>query len=262
MGKIVIIIAVVCLLAVSYFAITLTQDKLSQPERTILMVGTNTPFPPFEFRNGEDVVGFDIDLAKKIAQQLGRRLVIKDFTEFDALLPALQAGDLDIVASSLTIRSDRDEVVDFSEPYYSASQAILAKRGSKVSYQGRSEDFQGLKVAYQKGTTSQFWVEDNLLNKVNVAGYDVFDDLSYGLQLLTFGSVDALILDQPVAESFTKSNPELVIAGVIETGEQYGLAVQQGDPRKLLPDANLVIAQMKNGKGYEQLLEKWFGGGK
>lgn len=259
-SKIILIMAAILLVAAGYFAITMTKEKLSQPEKEILVVGTNTPFPPFEFRNEEDVVGFDIDIAKAVAQELGRKLIIKDFTEFDALFPALQAGDLDMVASSVTIRVDRDEVVDFSQSYYSASQAILSQKGSTVSYRGNPEDFRSLKIAYQGGTTSESWVKDNLLDKVEVADYVVFDDLSYGLQLLTLGSVDVLILDQPVAESFAKSNPKLTVAGIIETKEQYGLVVQQGDPKGLLSDINRVITEMQKNGDYQELLEKWFGG--
>lgn len=262
------IVAIVCgvilLLAAGYFAITMTMEKVSEPEKDYLVVGTNTSFPPFELKNGDRVVGLDIDLAKRIAKALGRKLIVKDFSEFDALLPMLQTGELDMVISAVTIREDRDEVVDFSQPYYSASQGILIKKGSDIVFSDPTspEDFVGLKIAYQKGTTSQFWVEANLLSKVKIAEPTVFDDFTFALQLLRLGSVDVVLLDAPVAENFAKSNPDLIVAGIIETGEEYGVVVENGDPQKFLPTINKVIAEMRSNGEYQKLLEKWFGGGK
>lgn len=259
-----IVFGVVFLLAATYFAITMTMEKVSQPEKEYLVVGTNTPFPPFELKNGDKIVGFDIDLAERIAKAMGKKLIIKDFTEFDALLPTLQAGSLDMVISAVTIREDRDEVVDFTAPYYDASQGILVKKGSNLTFSNpcNPEDFVGLRIAYQEGTTSQLWIEENLIGKVKISEPTVFDDLTFALQLLKLGAVDAILLDAPVAESFAKSNPDLMVAGTIETGEKYGIAVQDGDPKNLLPAINKVIVEMKTKGEYQKLLEKWFGGGK
>jgi ABC-type amino acid transport substrate-binding protein len=182
---------------------------------------------------------------------MGKKLVIKDFTDFDALLPAVQSGSLDMAASSITIRQDRDEVVDFSTPYYLASQGVLIGKGGRFN-----QDFSGMKVAYQEGTTSQSWAEEK-----KIAGM-VFKDMNLGIQLLVVGAVDAIIMDEPAARNFAKSNPGLTFAGEIKTGEQYGLVVQQGDPKKLLPVINKVIAEMKSDGRYQKLLEKWFGGEK
>lgn len=257
----VIVIALILLAAAIIFSVIFTKDACSRPEKKFLVVGTNTPFPPFEFKRGEDVVGFDIDMAKEIAKALGKKLIVKDFTEFDALLPAVRSGSLDMAASSITIRQDRDEVIDFSTSYYLASQGVLARRGGKQT-QGRPGDFAGLKIGYQEGTTSEFWIEDNLAGKIAVAGNTSFDDMNLGLQLLRLGSVDAIILDAPAAKNFAKLNPDLMFAGTIETGEKYGFVVEQNDPKKFLPAINKVIAEMKNDGRYQKLLEKWFGGEK
>lgn len=260
----VIIIALILLAAAVFFAIFFTKESCSAPEKKFLVVGTNTPFPPFEMKRGEEIVGLDIDMAKEIAKRLGRKLVIKDFIEFDALLPAVQAGSLDMVASSVTIRGDRDEVVDFSTPYYSSAQGVLAKKGGRLTTQGRfnQESFTGTKVGYQEGTTSQFWAEEKLLGKINLAGKTVFDDLNFGIQLLRVGELDAVILDEPAARSFAQSNPDLIFAGAIETGEKYGFVVEQGDPKKFLPTINKVIIEMQKDDRYKKLLDKWFGGEK
>lgn len=267
MGKAVVVVIIAALIAAFCFAVMQTRSKLEEASKstgpTVLLVGTNTPFPPFEERKGEMVVGFDIDLAAAVALALERELVVKDFSDFDALLPALQVGNLDVVVSAMTIREDRDEIVDFSKPYYTASQAILAHKDSGFVHSAapQPKDFEGMKVAYQEGTTSQYWIEDNLLGKVGLKSTTPFGDINLGLQLLKMGSVDLIIIDQPVAEVFAKAHSDLVIAGTIETGEEYGFAVQEDDPDNLLPTINKVINEMKESGEYDKLLEKWFGGG-
>lgn len=256
------IVAGVILVIVFVAAIFSTASACSRPEKETLIVGTNTPFPPFEMRNGEDVVGFDIDLAQEIAKALGRKLVVKDFSEFDALLPSLTAEELDMAISSLTIRSDREEVVDFSSSYFAASQGILTRKGSAFSYSGNTAVFAGKRIGYQQGTTSEFWLEENVLGRVADIRMSPFGDLEVGLQFLRLGSVDLIVLDEPVAASFAKAHGDLAVAGVIATGEEYGVAVREGDPDKLLPVVNRVLARLHEDGTYDKLIEKWFGGEK
>lgn len=249
-------------------AIIFTANACSAPQKLPLTVGINTPFPPFEMHNGEEISGFDVDLAQKIASSMGRQLVIKDFSEFDALLPTLEAGKLDMVISALTIREDRAEVVSFSDPYFSASQALLTLKVSQMASTGSPGDFAGLKVGYQAGTTSESWIKDNLLGKVGIKEATPFGDLTVGLQLLRLKSVDVIILDEPVATSLSKSQTDLAVSGKIETGEKYGVAVAHSDPHSLLPAINKTIRDLQakstgsDQSEYDKLIQKWFGGTK
>jgi len=122
-------IAVVALVTVGVFAIRTTANTIMPAEGKILNVGTNTPFPPFEDRKGDEVFGFDIDLVQMLAKDTGKTLVIKDFQDFYGLLPALVAGKLDVVISAVTITPERAEVVDFSNVYFTTSQGVIAKKG-------------------------------------------------------------------------------------------------------------------------------------
>lgn len=256
----VVIAAIVVFIAVLIWAILSTVAKVSAPGKDTLVVGVNTPFPPFEDRNGEKVVGLDIDLVIFLAESLGKKVTLKDFSEFDALLPALQNGSLDIVISAVTIREDRDEVVDFSESYFDASQAILKKGDYPLVYSGDTAVFAGVKVGYQTGTTSESWAEENLKDKVGVLGLTPFGDMAVGLELLRVGSIDVIILDEPAAKSFAKTQKGLALAGTIETGEHYGIAVRNGDPDKLLPGINYALKKMKETGKYDELVLKWFKG--
>ena len=255
----VIILALVALLGIMAWAVVATCAKSSQPGRGTLVVGTNTPFPPFEIRKGEEVIGFDIDLAKYLAKNMDRKLIVKDFSEFDALLPEVtDGGSLDMAISSITIRDDRKEVVSFSNPYFKSSQALLTAKTSTLIYSGPGS-LKGLRVGYQQGTTSQSWVEENLgKGSPNLIP---FGDVSVGLQMILFGSVDVIVIDEPVAKSFAKTNSNLKVAGTIETGEEYGVVVTKGDPKKLLSTVNKTIKKMRENGEYDKLIAKWFGGG-
>lgn len=255
-----IILALVALSAILVWAVVATYGKVSQPGKDVLVVGTNTPFPPFEIRKGEEVVGFDIDLAKKIADSLDRKLIVKDFNEFDALLPSVADGEsLDMAISSITIRDDRKEVVSFSESYFKSSQALLARSNSTMNYSGNPDLLRGFKVGYQEATTSQFWLEENLgKGSPNLVS---FGDVSIGLQILLAGSVDVIVMDEPVAMSFANNNSNLKVMGRIETGEEYGVVVAKDDPQKLLPAVNKTIKELKETGEYDKLIAKWFGGG-
>ncbi len=258
-SPLVMIIAFIALIGIMVWAVSATCAKASQPGRGVLVVGTNTPFPPFEIRKGEEVIGFDIDLAKYVADALNRKLIVKDFNEFDALLPAVtEGGSLDMAISSITIRNDRKEVVSFSDPYFKSSQALLTTRNSTLIYSGPGS-LKGLKVGYQQGTTSQSWVEESLgKGSPNLVP---FGDVSVGLQIILAGSVDVIVIDEPVAKSFAKTNSNLRVAGIIETGEEYGIVVVKDDPKKFLSKVNKTIKEMRENGEYDKLIAKWFGGG-
>lgn len=257
-----IILGFTALLAVLAVVIFLTISRASGPARDILVVGTSTGFPPFEMRFGEEVRGLDMDLCGKAAEALGRKMVVRDLA-FDALLPSLGRGVagekplVDIVCAATTKTSARDEVVDFSETYFVANQAILSARDKKVSYSS-PQDLVGLFVVYQEGTTSQEWFEENVLGKIAVSGHAPFKEMVIALQRLG-KDFDVIVIDEPVARTFAKSRTNLAIAGIIDTGEEYAFAVAEGDPQKLLPAVNQALKAMRESGEYDRLIERWFG---
>ena len=117
-----------------------------QKEEKVLVVGTSADFPPFEYKDPEtgEIVGFDIELIKLIAQKIGYdRVEIKDM-DFDSLIPALQAGQIDVAIAGMTITEKRKQQVDFSIPYWSADQAVVVRKGSRITVLGRKKLWQRL----------------------------------------------------------------------------------------------------------------------
>lgn len=267
-SPIIIILTILAIIGSGLWAVARTKAKTAHATKNFLVVGTNPPFPPFEDKKDANVVGFDMDLAERIAEQLHRNLVIKTLDEFGSVLPELGAGKIDLAASAITITPERKEVVNFSIPYYSTVQAVLATKSSALNNIRTPKDFAGLKVACQAKTTSQTWVEQNLMHDSNGAPsldsshYTLFDDMNYTLQSLRLGQIDVILLDKTAADNFVGSHPDLKIAGTIQTNENYGLAVRQGDPDHLLPVINQVIETMQKNGELQKLQDKWLGGGK
>ncbi|HBT26576.1 MAG TPA: basic amino acid ABC transporter substrate-binding protein, partial [Pseudothermotoga sp.] len=187
--------------------------------RTIT-VGTSADFPPFEYIENGQFVGFDMDLMREIAKIAGFDLKFVDMS-FDSLIPALRAGQVDVVAAAMTITDERKQVVDFSIPYWTADQSVIVKSESPLTI---TVLFSKGKIGVQTGTTGDLWCTDNLVStgmlpEKNLKRYDTF---VLALSDLLNGNIDAIVLDSPVANRFAATKPVRVV-GIITTGEQYGV---------------------------------------
>ena len=131
-----------------------------------LVMATNAEFEPFEFKDGDEVVGIDIEISQKIAEKLGVELEVSDIA-FDTLITALQSGKADIVAAGMTADEDRKKNVDFSDPYFNASQAIIVANDSDIVSR---TDLNGKTVGVQLGTTGdKYCTNEDGENDITVA---------------------------------------------------------------------------------------------
>ncbi len=234
---------------------------------THLFVGTNTPFPPFEFRNATtDIIeGFDIDLIGAILTRSGYTFEMNDFRDFGALLTAVGEGKMDVAVSAITMNgalgAERNQTMSFSDPYYESDQAILALTSDTRTFCADTNDCQAselnlatYKVAFQTLTSSQYWAEDNLGN----ATLSDYPDVTQVLQTLSSGAVDFVVIDRPAAVGIAAGNAQFRVAGTIQTDELYAFAVAHGDPLGLLPKINSALAVLKSNGTYDTLVNKWF----
>ncbi|MGN0064772.1 MAG: ABC transporter substrate-binding protein [Nocardioides sp.] len=220
---------------------------------TALTVCTDTPYKPFEFqRNGMDV-GFDIDVAQKIADRLKVRIDVVD-VDFDAITSGevLNNGTCDMAISAMTITGERARVVDFSSNYFNAAQSLLVDPGSGI---GEVGDLGGKRVAVQEQTTA-----DGLLVSVAPSSTEIvrLKDLSAIRAAMSDGSVDAAMVDNGVTTSLLRGSSFEVVEEV-ETGEQYGIAVKKDGNADLLRVINDVLAEMRGDGSYDEIYKKWFG---
>ena len=220
-----------------------------------LTVCTHNPYKPFEYNDDGKVVGFDIDLMNLVAKKLDLKVEVFD-TPFEGIQSgqSLNTGKCDVAAAGMTITDVRAKVIDFSDPYFDATQALLVKKGSGIS---SLEDLAGKKLAVQEGTTGAMYAEENAPEDTQQASYE---DLALLEGAVKTGQVDAAINDNGVLYDYVKANPELEVATEFDTGEQYGFAVAKDENDELLKTINEVLAESKKDGSYDKIYEKWFGG--
>lgn len=217
------------------------------------VVGTNASFPPFEYVEDGEIVGFDIDLVKEIAELQGFEVEFRDIS-FDSLIPGLASGSLDIVAAGMTITEARKEVVAFSDPYYSANQSVLVHQDSDYDL---TVLFGDSDIGVQTGTTGDTWVREKLIERDILTG-DIrnYDSYVFVIRDLANKNIDAAVLDKPVAETYSKNNPVKVVAELI-TGEEYGIAVSKNNS-DLKEEINAGLAKVIENGTMDELIEKYF----
>lgn len=234
------------------------------PAKTTLLVGTNVPFPPFEDFNttSGEFEGFDIDIAALIATELGRTLIVRQFSSFTTLLATVGSGGVDMAVSSITMSgttgSDRNATMDFSNPYYNANQGVLVETSSPLTCASdvcTAASLANLTVGVQQGTTSQSWINDNKEASTTVT---VFQTVDAEIAALTAGTIDAVVIDYDPARSLAMPSSGLRVAGAVITNELYGIAVPNGDPDDILPAINALLARIRTDGTYDTLIAKWF----
>lgn len=187
-----------------------------------IVLGTAADYPPYEFHkeiNGEDeIVGFDIEIAKEIADDLGVELEIKDM-KFDGLLAALKAGNIDFIIAGMVPTAERAESVDFSIPYYEAEQKFLTKVENASVFK-EIEDLNGFKIGAQKSTVQQKIAKE----KIEASEYKFISKITDLVLELKNNKVDGIVLVKPVAVSYAQANEDLAVADV-SLGKEDGIAV-------------------------------------
>jgi len=187
-----------------------------------IVLGTAADYPPYEFHkliDGKDeIVGFDIEIAKLIAAELGVELEIVDM-KFEGLLPALVTDDIDFIVAGMVADEERSKSVDFSVPYYQAEQKMVVRMSDKDKFMS-PEDLVGLPVGAQK-TTIQ---EDIAIEKFSQSTYIGISKITDLVLELQNKKIDAIVLAEPVANAYVQQNKELFMAD-ISLGQEDGVSV-------------------------------------
>lgn len=212
----------------------------STVEDGILTVGSDIPFPPFEFREGDELTGFDVDLMEEIASRLGLDEVRWVDTSFDTIFTQLAGGRFDAVASATTITEERSQIVSFTDPYYLAQQALTVNTAETPDLTSVDGLGSGDVVAVQQGTTGEIWARDNVPEGVQIRSFPEAPDTYTALEA---GTVTAVIFDEPSALSEAQRREDLEVVATLDTGERYGFPVNP-ENEELLEAMNAVLAEM------------------
>ncbi|WP_375192358.1 transporter substrate-binding domain-containing protein [Marinobacter sp.] len=220
-----------------------------------LRVVTDPSFVPFEMMDQEtgEMIGFDMEIIREVADRAGFEIDLNTM-DFNGIIPALQTGNVDIAIAGITITDEREEIVDFSDPYYDSGLRILVREGNEdVS---EFDDLEGKKIGTKIGSTSYDYLIKNLDADDGVTPYPGSSDMYMALMSR---SVDAVFYDAPNVGYFarTKGEGKVKTVGPLYEGQQYGIALKSGS--EWLDDVNAALAAMKEDGTYKTIYEKWFG---
>jgi polar amino acid transport system substrate-binding protein len=224
-----------------------TGAQVTTLEEGILTIGTDLPYPPFEYREGGEMAGFDVDVMEEIASRLGLEPEWVD-SPFDTIFSDLAAGQFDVVISGATITPEREEQVNFSDPYFRSLQALVVSEDSDIaSFDDLGE---GDTVSVQTGTTGELWAEENLApNGVEIRAFPEYPPVYNALEA---GQVDGVVYDESSAIPETFNRPGTAVVDTVDTNEFYGIAVDPNNP-ELLDAVNEALAAMVEDGTYEEI---------
>lgn len=228
-------------------------QKTAPSAPKVLKIGAEMTFPPFEFQDegNKEYVGFDMDLARAIGKQMGSEVQIQNIG-FDGLIPALEAGNIDMIVSGMSITDERKGKVTFSKPYYKSGLSIVVKNDNNTI--NSFKDLEGKRIAVQIGTTG---AEEAA--KIKDAKVREYNSNSEAYMELKAGGVDAVVNDLPVNEYYmAKSGDKTAkIVGDIVNAEEYGMAVSKKNT-ELAEKVNAALDELKKNGEYEKIYVKWF----
>jgi polar amino acid transport system substrate-binding protein len=225
-------------------------------EEGVLQVANCLDYPPFESVVDGDEVGFDIDLVEEVAGRLDLEVEwIR--ADFDTVFTAVAGDQFDMVAAAATILPEREDIVDFSVPYYNSRQSLTVNTQETPDITTTDQLGEGDVVGVQKGTTGKIWAEENLApNGVELKTFQLASDMFRDLEA---GNVQGIINDEPASAEIVKDLPALEVVQAIDTDEKYGFAFSPSNP-ELREAFNMAFEQVVADGAYADILLQYFPG--
>ncbi len=209
----------------------------------VLVMATNAAFPPYEFVEGGEYAGIDVEIAEKIAEKLGMTLEIKD-VDFGAIIGGVQSGKFDMGMAGMTVTDERLESVNFSTTYATGIQVVIVAEDSDIKSLDDLKGDGSMKFGVQQDTTGDIYASDTAENggygDENVIRYKTGAD---AVQALKSGKVDAVIIDNEPAKSFVAANEGLKILDAEWAVEDYAIAIAK-ENKALLDAVNNALAEL------------------
>ena len=200
-----------------------------------LVLATEAGFAPYEYYKDGEIVGVDIDIAKEIAKELDKKLVIKDVS-FDFLINEVKSGKADFAAAGISITEERKEEVDFTDEYTTSNQVVVVRKDSNIQ---SFDELKDKKIAVQLGTVADLYVTENYKDATLVTHKKYLS----AAEDVKGGKADCIIMDQLPALEIVKENPELKVMDGILFQDKYGMIVKKGND-SLRKDINRVLKRL------------------
>ena len=214
----------------------------------ILTMGTNAAFPPYEYYEGDTVVGIDAEIAQAIAEKLGLSLEIVDM-DFNSIITAVQSGKVDVGIAGMTVEPDRLENVDFTDSYATGVQVVIVTEDSDIA---SVDDLEGKLIGTQEGTTGWSYCSEDYGDDMVIP----YTNGATAVQALLDGKVDCVVIDQQPALSFVEANEGLKILETEYTVEDYAIAVSK-DNTALRDAINTALNELIEDGTVQGILDKY-----
>lgn len=222
----------------------------------VLVMATNASFPPYEFKEGENFAGIDVDIAGLIAEKLGLKLEIQD-VEFGSIIGGVQTGKFDIGMAGMTVTEERKQSVNFTSTYAKGIQSVIVKADSGIKTLDDLKADGSMKYGVQQDTTGDIYASDTEENggygEANVIRYKTGND---AVQALVAGKVQAVIIDNEPAKSYVASNEGLTILDTAYTEEDYAICVSK-DNEELLNAVNKALEELIADGSVQKVIDKY-----
>ncbi|OON98737.1 MAG: hypothetical protein ATN35_03755 [Epulopiscium sp. Nele67-Bin004] len=216
--------------------------------KDVLTMGTNAGFPPFEYYEGNNIVGFDVDLAGLIAEELGMELKIEDM-EFNSLIGAVNSGMIDIAIAGISVTEDKVDQVEFTQTYFVSNQSIIVPVESDIL---DADDLIGKTIGVQLSTTGDILAQD-----IEDAKIVQFSKAALAVADLKNGTVDAVIIDNEPAKQFVSGQLDIMVLPTAFVEEDYAMAIKKGNIELLDAVNGALDTIIETGK-YDELYNKYF----
>ena len=246
-------VATILAVAVVLFAAIFAAGCTGSDSQT-LVVATNAEFQPYEYFDGGNIVGIDIEIMEAVAKELGMTVKIENM-EFDSVITAVASGKADIVASGLTVTEDRKKNVDFTQTYVTTKQVITVNKTATRKIINGVDDLEGAIIGVQLGTTGDIYVTDY---EGDEAGTKVerYNKVADAFQSLNQNKIDAVVVDEQPAIKYSAISDDLVILEEEFSLEDYAFAIQKGNT-DLLNKVNAALDKLKADVTIDAIIAKY-----
>ena len=239
---------VLSLILVMMFAFT----GLAMAE-TIIM-GTNAEFPPYEYYDGDTIVGIDAEIAQAIADKLGCELVIEDMA-FDSIIASVQSGKINFGMAGMTVTPEREQQVSFTTSYATGVQVIIVPEGSDITSTDDLFNREGTLIGVQMATTGDLYCTWDL-EDAGLATVERYNKGADAIAALVSGKVDCVVIDNEPAKAFVAANEGLVILDTEYTTENYAICVNK-DEAEFLEKINGALEELINDGTVQSIINKY-----
>lgn len=218
-----------------------------------LTMATNATFPPYEYYDGDDIVGIDAEIAQAIADKLGMKLEIQDM-DFNSIIIAVQGGKADMGLAGMTVTPEREQNVNFSESYATGVQVVIVPEDSDIQ---TIDDLEGKMIGVQESTTGHIYCADTPEN----GGYGedhvtAYNSGANAVEALKTGKVDCVVIDNEPAKAFVAANEGLKILDTEFAVEDYAVAISK-DNEELLEKVNGALKELKEDGTLQSIIDKY-----